>query len=133
MYNPNYDKLPPQQGWQCPLCHMVWAPSIVSCACNKNEVGKKVTTNTIPAEEGWSGTIWPEDGKVSYPEIELINTIAAIDTKTTPKDKPDCRNCLSGVGIMLASNPPQDGGVYCSALGKKNPTKDECPGVIKYI
>lgn len=53
MYNPNYDKLPPQQGWQCPLCHMVWAPSIVSCACNKNEVEKETTINTIPNKEGW--------------------------------------------------------------------------------
>lgn len=133
MYNPDYYKIPPQQGWQCPLCKMVWAPSVVSCSCNKNEVGKKVTTNTIPAEEGWSLKIWPEDGKISYPEIELINTIATVDAKTTPKDKPDCHNCLSGVGIMLASNPPQDAGFYCSVLGKNNPTKDECPGIIKSI
>ena len=128
MYNPNYDKLPPQQGWQCPLCHMVWAPSIVSCACNKNEVGKKDVSNTIPLEGAYTiTTSLPIE--IDYPDINL----AVVDTKTTPKDKPDCHNCLSGVGIMLASNPPQDGGVYCSALGKKNPTKDECPGITKYV
>lgn len=128
MYNPNYDKLPPQQGWQCPLCKMVWAPSIVSCACNKNEVGKKDVSNTIPLEGAYTITnSLPIE--IDYPDINLLT----VDTKTTPKDKLDCRNCLCGVGIMLASNPPQDGGFYCSALGKKNPTKDECPGVIKYI
>ena len=132
MYNPNYDKLPPQQGWQCPLCKMIWAPSVVSCACNKNEVKKKDVSNTIPLGDSWTiTTSLPTE--IDYPDIELINTIATVDTKTTPKDKPDCHSCLAGVGIMLASNPPQDGGIYCSTLGKKNPTKDECPGVIKYV
>ena len=132
MYNPNYDKLPPQQGWQCPLCGMVWAPSIVSCACNKGKVEKKNTTNAISLGGPWNiDSSLPIE--INYPNFEFIDTITTADTKTTPNDKPDCRNCLCGVDIILTSNPPQDGGVYCAALNKNNPTKDECPGIIKYI
>lgn len=120
MYNPNYDKLPPQQGWQCPLCKMVWAPNIVSCACNKNEVGKKDVSNTIPLEDSWTITTSPTE--IDCPKAHYI-----------AKESADCRNCINGVGIMLASNPPQDGGFFCCISGKDNPTKDECPGMTKYV
>lgn len=133
MYNPNYDKLPLQQGWQCPLCRMVWAPSVVSCACNKNEVGKrKQVSNTIPAEEGWNlSTTIP--ATISDLDIKLINSLAVVDTKTTPSDKPDCLNCACATSIVLTSNPPQDGGIHCSACGKINPTKADCPGMIRLV
>ena len=81
MYNPNYDKLPPQQGWQCPLCRMVWAPSIVSCACNKNEVGKRNVSNTIPLENSCPLTASPPT-EFNYPDIELINALAIEDIKS---------------------------------------------------
>lgn len=111
---------------------MVWAPSIVSCACNKNEVKKKNNTNSIPFGGPWNiNTSLPIE--IYYSNYELIDTVTMVDTKTIPKDEPDCRNCIYGVHTIFASNPPQDGGFSCSILGKKNPTKDECPGITKYV
>lgn len=118
MYNPNYDKLPPQQGWQCPLCHMVWAPSIVSCACNKNEVGNSNTTTSILNNTSILSK------NIDYPEAHYI-----------AEEPADCNGCIRAVYTMLT--PLKDGCVYggthCSVLGKNNPTKDECPGKITSI
>lgn len=128
MYNPDYYKIPPQQGWQCPLCHMVWAPSVVSCACGK----KEMTTNTIPAEDGWSLKV-SHDTKINYPEVELINSIAAIEDKTTSTNKADCEHCDCSVYTMLTTNPPKRGDIQCAVTGKINPTKNDCPGPIKSV
>lgn len=123
-----YDyKFPPQQGWQCPLCKMIWAPSIVSCACNKNEVGKKDVSNTIPLKDAWTTTTSPAE--IDCPDINL----ATVDTKTASDDKPDCGHCACAAAIVLTSNPPQDGGIQCSACGKTNPTKADCPGMIRLV
>lgn len=29
---------PPQQGWQCPACKIVWAPWFPSCSCSAQPV-----------------------------------------------------------------------------------------------
>jgi hypothetical protein len=42
-----------EQGWQCPLCMTVWAPSVKSCDCGKGGFGG------VPAPRvgggGWPG------------------------------------------------------------------------------
>ena len=43
----DYQKIPPQQGWQCPLCGRVYSPTTMMCLYCGNEEKSVLTTYTI--------------------------------------------------------------------------------------
>jgi hypothetical protein len=54
-------QLPPTQGWQCPVCKGVWAPSVRGCPiCNVNANPPNFTTTQFVVSDPK-----PEDHKVT--------------------------------------------------------------------
>lgn len=43
----NFEKIPPQQGWQCPICGRVYSPTTAMCFYCGNEETTSTTTYTI--------------------------------------------------------------------------------------
>ena len=43
----DFEKLPPQQGWQCPICGRVYSPMTMMCLYCGNETETKTTTYTV--------------------------------------------------------------------------------------
>ena len=43
----DYEKIPPQQGWQCPICGRVYSPTTMMCLYCGNEKESVSTTYTI--------------------------------------------------------------------------------------
>lgn len=46
---------PPQSGWLCPCCLVVYAPSVMKCECRKAKEVRQEPVKTAPSREEYEG------------------------------------------------------------------------------
>lgn len=86
------------QGWQCPVCLMCWAPTVQRCDCSKPEKAKPQQPMTQNAPQQYvlrdsEGRLYSPTSKQTYPhDVEFGAKWS--DAQQTGLEKLRCRVCF---------------------------------------